>query len=326
MNSPEHKLVNAWRSEVERHIVGDPAPVTELMLTLLAGGHALLESAPGLGKTTLVRTVAIAAGLDLGRVQCTPDLMPMDVTGGDVVLPEQSNTPGAVVFRPGPLFHQVVLADELNRATPRTQSAMLEAMQEGTVTTAGVTRGLPEPFHVLATQNPIEQEGTWPLPEAQLDRFLTMIRIPTPDAKALATITRGTTGKLVPSPEAVMAPEDLLGLQDAVRHILVATPVRDWAARLVLATHPNSEHAPKDLGNDIECGASPRAGQALLGMAKALAFLEGRSHIGMVDLRRVARPVLRHRLLPTFEFVAREGDVDLVVDDLVRSVPREHAA
>ena len=326
MNGPEHKLVHAWRSEVQRHIVGDPAPVTELMLTLLAGGHALLESAPGLGKTTLVRTVAIAAGLDLGRVQCTPDLMPMDVTGGDVVLPEQSNTPGAVVFRPGPLFHQVVLADELNRATPRTQSAMLEAMQEGTVTTAGVTRGLPEPFHVLATQNPIEQEGTWPLPEAQLDRFLTMIRIPTPDAKAMSAITRGTTGKLVPSPEAVMGPEDLSRLQDAVRHIFVATPVRDWAARLVLATHPTSEHAPKDLGNDIACGASPRAGQALLGMAKALAFLEGRSHIGMVDLRRVARPVLRHRLLPTFEFVAREDDVDLVVDDLVRSVPREHAA
>ena len=245
MNSPEHKLVNAWRSEVERHIVGDPAPVTELMLTLLAGGHALLESAPGLGKTTLVRTVAISAGLDLGRVQCTPDLMPMDITGGDVVLPEQSNTPGAVVFRPGPIFHQVVLADELNRATPRTQSAMLEAMQEGTVTTAGVTRGLPEPFHVLATQNPIEQEGTWPLPEAQLDRFLTMIRIPTPDAKALAAITRGTTGNMVPKVEPVMTPEDLLGLQDAVRQVVVATPVRDWAARLVLATHPATVNLPQ---------------------------------------------------------------------------------
>ncbi|MCH2151637.1 MAG: AAA family ATPase, partial [Phycisphaerales bacterium] len=150
MNGPEHKLVATWRSEVERHLVGEPTPVTELMLTLLAGGHALLESPPGLGKTTLVRTVAISAGLDLGRVQCTPDLMPMDITGGDVVLPEQSNAPGAVVFRPGPIFHQVVLADELNRATPRTQSAMLEAMQEGTVTSSGMTRPLPQPFHVLA--------------------------------------------------------------------------------------------------------------------------------------------------------------------------------
>ncbi len=326
MSGAEQKLVGLWRTEVERHMVGDPAPLTELMLTLLADGHALLESAPGLGKTTLVRTVAISAGLDLGRVQCTPDLMPMDITGGDVVLPEQSNTPGAVVFRPGPIFHQVVLADELNRATPRTQSAMLEAMQEHTVTSAGVTRTLPKPFHVLATQNPIEQEGTWPLPEAQLDRFLTMIRIPTPDAKALAAITRGTTGKMMSTPKPVMGPEDLLALQEAVRQVLVATPVRDWAARLVLATHPASEHAPQDLGNEIECGASPRAGQALLGMAKALAFLEGRSHIGMVDLRRVARPVLRHRLLPTFAFLARGGDVDAVIDDLVRFVPREHAA
>ena len=326
MNGPEHKLVATWRSEVERHLVGEPTPVTELMLTLLAGGHALLESPPGLGKTTLVRTVAISAGLDLGRVQCTPDLMPMDITGGDVVLPEQSNAPGAVVFRPGPIFHQVVLADELNRATPRTQSAMLEAMQEGTVTSSGVTRPLPQPFHVLATQNPIEQEGTWPLPEAQLDRFLTMIRIPTPEAKALAAITRGTTGKPQTPVESVLDPEDLLNLQQVVRQVLVATPVRDWAARLVLASHPESELAPKELGKVIECGASPRAGQALLGMAKALAFLEGRSHIGMVDLRRVARPVLRHRLLPTFDFLAGGGDLDPVIDHLVRCVPREHAA
>ena len=324
MNSPEHKLVNAWRSEVERHIVGDPAPVTELMLTLLAGGHALLESAPGLGKTTLVRTVAIAAGLDLGRVQCTPDLMPMDVTGGDVVLPEQSNTPGAVVFRPGPIFHQVVLADELNRATPRTQSAMLEAMQEGTVTSAGVTRPLPEPFHVLATQNPIEQEGTWPLPEAQLDRFLTMIRIPTPDAKA----GRDHTGHhrehaVARSGDGTRRSVGVAGRGST--HLW--WPLRFGIGRPVWFLPPTpTELAPKELGNDIECGASPRAGQALLGMAKALAFLEGRSHIGMVDLRRVARPVLRHRLFPTFEFVAREGDMDLVVDDLVRSVPREHAA
>lgn len=326
MSASSQKLLGDWRSEVERHIVGDSAPVTELMLTLLAGGHALLESAPGLGKTTLVRTVAVAAGLDLGRIQCTPDLMPMDVTGGEMVLPEACNTPGAVVFRQGPIFHQVVLADELNRATPRTQSAMLEAMQERTVTTGGVTRKLPEPFHVLATQNPIEQEGTWPLPEAQLDRFLAMIKIPTPDVAALAAITRGTTGKEVSPPKPVLQPENLLALQHTVREVLVATPVRDWAARLVLATHPESEHAPDNLGEQIECGASPRAGQALLGMAKALAFLEGRSHIGMVDLRRVARPVLRHRLSPTFEFLARGGDLDAIVDDLVRLVPRECAA
>jgi len=270
--------------------------VIELLLTcLLAGGHALLEGAPGLGKTTLVRTLAQTVALEFRRVQFTPDLMPPDILGTRMLEMDDSG-PRHFTFEPGPIFTNVLLADEINRATPRTQSALLEAMQEHQVTVFGETRALEEPFLVIATQNPIEMEGTYPLPEAQLDRFLFKIELEMPDQRGLETILSATTGADRGKLEPILNPGDMRRMQELVRSVPVSSEIVALVSALVLATHPSSSHAPERIKSFVRYGASPRGGQAILVAAKARALTQGRLHVAEEDVTALAAPALRHRL------------------------------
>ena len=311
------------RAEVARRIVGQEAVLDEVLMAILAGGHALLVGVPGLAKTLVIRSIAEAMRLDFRRIQFTPDLVPSDITGTEI-LEEDSAAGGtgkrSFRFVRGPVFANIVLADEINRTPPRTQAALLEAMQEHRVTAAGVSMPLPEPFFVLATQNPIEQEGTYPLPEAQLDRFLFDIRIGYPAEEDELAILRATTG----SDEVELAPvldaEHALGLQRLVRSMPVSDPVMRYAAALVRATRPESSNAPDLVRRYVRWGAGPRAGQALVLGAKAHALLGGRLAVAPPDVQRVAYPVLRHRVLPNF---AAEGDgitAESVVDEVLSRV------
>jgi MoxR-like ATPase len=295
--------------------------VEEVFLCLLAGGHGLLEGVPGLAKTLLVRTLARGLDLDFRRIQFTPDLMPGDVTGTEII--EEDRSSGRRVFRflPGPVFTNVLLADEINRAPPKTQSALLEAMQEGRVTAAGETRPLPSPFLVLATQNPIEQEGTYPLPEAQLDRFLLKIRVPYPEPEEEYRILETTTGTEDVGIQAVLGAEEVATLRLATRQVVASRAILDYAVRLVRATRPGQPEAKEVVTEWLRWGAGPRAGQALVLSGKARALLRGRLHVSPDDLRAVAHPVFRHRLLPTFRAEAEGLDVDSLVERLVSSVP-----
>jgi MoxR-like ATPases len=311
------------RAEVARRIVGQEAVLDEVLMAILAGGHALLVGVPGLAKTLVIRSIAEAMRLDFRRIQFTPDLVPSDITGTEIL--EEDSVAGGTGKRSfrfvrGPVFANIVLADEINRTPPRTQAALLEAMQEHRVTAAGVSMPLPEPFFVLATQNPIEQEGTYPLPEAQLDRFLFDIRIGYPAEEDELAILRATTG----SDEIELAPvldaEHALGLQRLVRSMPASDPVMRYAAALVRATRPESSNAPDLVRRYVRWGAGPRAGQALILGAKAHALLGGRLAVAPADVQRVAYPVLRHRVLPNF---AAEGDgitAESVVDEVLSRV------
>ncbi len=301
--------VDALRTALRTAVLGQEALVDDLIVAALAGGHVLVEGAPGLGKTRLVRAFAAATDLTFGRVQFTPDLMPADVTGSSVFLEDGG---GRFEFRPGPIFCNVLLADEINRATPKTQSALLEAMQEHAVTASGERHALPEPFLVLATQNAVEMEGTYPLPEAQLDRFLFKLIVPRPDPATLVDVLDATTGDVEADPAAVLAHADLADLQARLRAVPIARAGLDYAARLVDASH--------DLPG-VRLGASPRGAQALVLAGKGYALLEGRPHVRYADLRRAAAPALRHRLLPSFEAEVEGRDVDDLVRDLVARVP-----
>jgi len=285
----------------------------EIFWALLAGGHCLLEGVPGLGKTVLVRSLAQAMGLKFSRIQFTPDLMPADITG-TTILEEDPSGRRTFRFQEGPVFAQVILADEINRATPRTQAALLEAMQEGQVTAGGKTRPLPDPFFVLATQNPIELEGTWPLPEAQLDRFLLKVVIPIPPLEELEQILERTTGTYRARPEAVLSSQDWIQLRRLTRLVVVPSHLLRFTALLVLATQPESDLAPQEAKKFVRFGASPRGGQALLLAARARAFLEGRLHVSAGDLRAVALPALRHRVLLRF---AAQGE-GVKIEDLLQ--------
>ncbi len=270
--------------------------VTELLLTcLLAGGHALLEGAPGLGKTTLVRTLASSVALEFRRVQFTPDLMPPDILGTRMLETSDSGD-RHFTFEPGPIFTNVLLADEINRATPRTQSALLEAMQEHQVTVFGETRTLDEPFLVIATQNPIEMEGTYPLPEAQLDRFLFKIELEMPDQEDLETILTATTVGEHPDRDPILGSGDIRSMQALVKSVPVSSKIVALVSALVLATHPTSAHAPERIKSFVRYGASPRGGQAILLAAKARALTQGRLHVSEEDVAALAAPALRHRL------------------------------
>jgi len=308
------------RREVARRIVGQEAVLDEILMVLLAGGHALLTGVPGLAKTLMIRSVAEAMHLDFCRIQFTPDLVPSDITGTELL--EEDTTTGHRSFRfvRGPVFANIVLADEINRAPPRTQAALLEAMQEHRVTVAGETMALPEPFFVLATQNPVEQEGTYPLPEAQLDRFLFDIRIGYPTADDEVAILRQTTGvagaPLTPVLDAVTA----RALQDAVRNVVASDAALRYAASLARATRPETPEATELVRRYVRWGAGPRAGQALILGAKAHAMLAGRVHLAPEDLRRVARPVLRHRVLPNFAAESEGVTAERIVDDLLDRV------
>jgi MoxR-like ATPase len=301
--------------------VGQDTVIDEVVMALIAGGHALLVGVPGLAKTLLIRSIAEASHLGFRRVQFTPDLVPSDVTGTEVMEEDPVTRTRSFRFVEGPVFSNILLADEINRTPPRTQAALLEAMQEHRVTAAGETRRLPEPFFVLATQNPIEQEGTYPLPEAQLDRFLFDIRVGYPDEAGEIAILRQTTGApeqpLVP----VLTAEDALGLQRLVRDVAASEPILRYAAQLVRATRPDSASAPDVVKKSVRWGAGPRAGQALILGAKARALLQGRTTVTPADIRRVAIPVLRHRVLLGFAAEAEGITPERVVAGLLEHVP-----
>ena len=308
------------RDEVSRRIVGQRDVLDEILMAVLAGGHALLVGVPGLAKTLMVRSVAESMRLDFRRIQFTPDLVPSDITGTELL--EENAATGARSFRSvrGPVFANIVLADEINRAPPRTQAALLEAMQEHRVTAAGETMRLPEPFFVLATQNPIEQEGTYPLPEAQLDRFLFDVRVGYPDEETEVGILRSTTGTEMEPLRPVIDGQETRALQRLVRDIPAADPALRFAARLARATRPNESDASEVVKKYVRWGAGPRAGQALILGAKAHALLAGRFAVSPADIVRVARPVLRHRVLPNLAAEAKGITVEQIIDGLLEDV------
>jgi MoxR-like ATPase len=306
--------------QVSRVIVGLSQVVEETMLCLLAGGHALLEGVPGLGKTLLVRTLAEALDLQFSRIQFTPDLMPADIIGTNIVDTDAAGSKG-FHFQRGPIFGNLILADEINRATPKTQSAVLEAMAEQTVSVARVRHKLGDPFFVLATQNPLEMEGTYPLPEAQVDRFMFKIHVPPPELADLVTILDRTAGDQAASAEQVVSGQRVNEMKLAVRQVLGAAHVKDYIGRLVLATHPDSAHAPGQVRKFVRYGASPRGAQSILLAAKVLALRSGRANVAFEDVRRVALPALRHRLILSFEGQAEGVDPDQVVARVLETVP-----
>jgi len=291
-----------------------------VLLCLLTEGHAILEGVPGIGKTLLVRTLAQALDLEFRRIQFTPDLMPADITGTNVLV-ETEGGRREWEFRPGPIFANLLLADEINRATPKTQSAMLEAMQERSVTVAGTTRHLDEPFFVLATQNPLEMEGTYPLPEAQLDRFLLKLLMRMPGRSEISEIVDRTTGAAVPRAQKVADGPTVLRMRDLVREVPVASHVRDYAAALVLATHPDRDDAAPMAKKYVRYGAGPRAAQAMVLGGKVLALVAGRYNVALQDIRHMAAPTLRHRIIRNFEAEAEGIDPDRLIADLVAHVP-----
>ncbi len=311
--------VEALEREIARVIVGQEIVVRGVTIALLAGGHVLLEGLPGLGKTLLVRTIAHALQLQYSRVQFTPDLMPADILGTNVLL-ESALGGRAFEFQPGPIFANLVLADEINRATPKTQSALLEAMQERAVTVGTVGHPLPRPFFVLATQNPIEMEGTYPLPEAELDRFFFKLQVGFPSRAELSAIVDRTTGPKVQPGAPVADGARVLELQELAREIPLASHVSDYAVRLVLASHPEVPEAAETARRNVRFGASPRAAQAMIMASKIHAVLAGRVNVSFDDVRRVALPALRHRLILNYEAEARGTTTDVVVAEILATV------
>src|SRR6516162_1360114 len=307
------------QKEIGKVIVGHTDIVHGVLTCLFVGGHALLEGVPGLGKTLLVRTLSQVLDLSFNRIQFTPDLMPSDIIGTNIIA-ESVEGKRIFTFQPGPVFAQIVLADEINRATPKTQSALLEAMQEHSVTVGGTIHKLQEPFFVMATQNPLEQEGTYPLPEAQLDRFFFKLMVNYSGREEMATILDRTTRGEWPKAEKVMDGREIAQWQQLVREVLVAPPVQDYAIRLVLATHPGGEFATEETNRFIRCGASPRGAQALVLAAKVRALLEGRYNVSFEDIRRVYLPALRHRILLNFEAQAENIATDAVLLQILNEV------
>jgi MoxR-like ATPase len=314
----------ALRAEIGKVIVGHDAIVDGTLIAVLAGGHVLLEGVPGLGKTLLVRTLSEVLELSFNRIQFTPDLMPADILGTNMVV-ESASGRREFEFQRGPIFAHLVLADEINRATPKTQSAMLEAMQEKSVTAGGEIRKLVEPFFVLATQNPIDQEGTYPLPEAQLDRFFFKLVVGYPSASELTEVLTRTTEGRSAKVEKVLDRENLLELQRLVRQVPVATHVKDYAVRLVLATHPKSDTAAAITNQYLRFGSSPRGGQCLLLAGKVRALTEGRFNVSFDDIQAVATAALRHRLILNFEAEAEGVTTDQVIAQILQDVPRDAA-
>jgi MoxR-like ATPase len=305
--------------EISKVIVGNAEIVHGIMTCLFVGGHALLEGVPGLGKTLLVRTLSQVLDLHFSRIQFTPDLMPSDIIGTNIINETEAGQ-RVFTFQPGPLFAQIVLADEINRATPKTQSALLEAMQEHSVTIGGTVHKLVEPFFVMATQNPIEQEGTYPLPEAQLDRFFFKLVVNYATRGEMAVILDRTTRGEFPQASKIMDGQEILQWQSLIREVLVAPAVQDYAIRLVLATHPQGEYAAGPTNRLIRCGASPRGAQALILAGKVRALLEERYNVSFDDIRRVYLPALRHRILLNFEAQAENIPPDNVLAEILKDV------
>src|SRR3989449_6421265 len=308
----------ALRAEVEKVIVGHREIITHVLTSMFAGGHVLLEGVPGLGKTLLTKTLAEGLDLSFARVQFTPDLMPADIIGTNIIV-EDADGRKHFQFQSGPIFAHILLADEINRATPKTQSALLEGMQEAGVTVGGVSRPLPAPFFVLATQNPIEMEGTYPLPEAQLDRFLFKLRVRYPALEELNAIIDRTTQARAVTVDRVMSGAKVMAFRELIREVPIAAHVRDLASTIIMATHPLWEHAPDVARRFVRYGASPRGAQALVLGAKVRALAEGRFNVSVDDLRTLAAPALRHRIILNFEGEAEAVDIDSLIDDIVRS-------
>ncbi len=313
------RLAQAIEAEVGRVIVGQKAVVRGVLICVLAGRHALLEGVPGLGKTMLIRSLADALDLKFARIQFTPDLMPADITGTDILEDDEQGRK-VKVFQPGPVFANLVLADEINRATPKTQSALLEAMQEQTVTVANRSYRLEAPFFVLATQNPLEMEGTYPLPEAQLDRFMFKVTVQYPSVSDLVTVLERTTGSSTPHAGKVADGAQIIHMGQLALNTPVATHVTEYVARLIVATHPEDASAPSRVKQFARYGSSPRGAQALIIGAKINALLEGRYNVAFEDVRAVASLALRHRLLLNFEGLAEGVSTDDLVADLLAAV------
>jgi MoxR-like ATPase len=308
----------AARDAVGRAVVGNGEVIEQVLVAIFAGGHVLLEGVPGIGKTLMVRTIAAALDLPFSRIQFTPDLMPADVVGTDMLVEKEGST--TFEFRPGPIFGNIVLADEVNRATPKTQSALLQAMEEREVTVSRRTHKLPRPFFVLATQNPIDMEGTYPLPEAQLDRYLMKVLVPTPPLADLLRIVDLTTGGGRTTVKPVTDGATILAMQDLAREVVLAPHLREFVGRVVLATQPSTTEATPLVKKVVRYGASPRAAQGLVLGAKVRALAHGRANVSEDDLRKLAPAVLRHRLLLNFEGEADGVTTDQVAADVLAAV------
>ena len=308
--------------QIRRDVIGQNEVVEGTIIAMIAGGNVLLEGVPGVGKTRLVRTLGRVFSLPFSRIQFTPDLMPADVTGTNIIVKdEQGNS--TFRFQPGPIFSNIILADEINRATPKTQSALLEAMQEHTVTVMGVSRKMNEPFFVLATQNPVEQDGTYPLPEAQMDRFMFKLVVPNPSLDELMNIVTLTQKTMAEVSEAACTGEQLLEMRETANQIPVAQEVLRYAMTLCAATHADSECASAAAKKYVRLGASPRAGQALISAAKVKALMKGRFNVAYSDINELAYPVLRHRMKLNFEAIAEKVTADQVVEQIVAEVSKK---
>lgn len=308
--------------EVAKHMVGQSDIIRQVLISIFAGGNVLLEGVPGLGKTRLVKTLGRVMNLQFSRIQFTPDLMPADVVGTNIIT-KSDDKGGNFKFQSGPIFSNIVLADEINRATPKTQSALLEAMQEKTVTVGNTTYTLPQPFFVLATQNPIEMEGTYPLPEAQMDRFLFKLNVPFPSLGELVDIVSMTTSQEDAELERVTTGEEILSIRNITREIPIAKPVLEYAVKLVIATHPTSEHAAEIAKKYIRFGSSPRGAQAIVTAAKIRAVLEGRYNVAFEDIKYVAYPALRHRFFLNFEGMSEGITTDNVIGQIIADLDKQ---
>ena len=316
------RATDGLKDEIAKVIVGQRDIVDAVVTAMIAGGHVLLEGVPGLGKTKLVATLSQALSLEFSRIQFTPDLMPSDITGTKVALQNESGHTH-LDFQKGPIFANVVLADEINRATPRTQSAMLEAMQERSVTVGRTTYTLSEPFFVMATQNPLEMDGTYPLPEAQLDRFLFKLHMPFPTHDDLHAILDRTTGAQDPKVNCALTQEEVMQLRHVAMDVPVARHVQDFAIRIVEATHPDRASAPETTQRYIRYGASPRGAQSLIVAAKVRAVLDGRFAVSSEDIKSIAKPALRHRIIRNFEAEAEGVSTDIILEDILKSTRAE---